>query len=233
MRFSRIRRRLRFALCSLAVVAPRRLRPRILNLVPGYRVHPTSSIGASFLCPNATLIVGPHTRVGHLNVARRVDRLELGAHSQIGHLNSISGVMRGPDDLYATTAAHREPEFVLGERAVVTNRHYFDCADSIRLAEGSVVAGLRSIFLTHGLNLATGELRCDPVRIGRGAMVSTTCVILKGSVLPDCCVLTPLSVLRVAHTEKHRLYSGNPAVPVRSLDPEAGFFRNAMGIPDD
>jgi acetyltransferase-like isoleucine patch superfamily enzyme len=230
MRLPRIRPRLRVALCCLAVVAPRRLRPRILNLVPSFRVHPTSSIGVSFLCPTSTLIIGPHARVGHFNMARQVNRLELGAHSQIGNLNSISGVVQSPGDPYWDTAREREPEFVLGERAAVTNRHYFDCADSIRLGEGCLVAGLRTIILTHGVNIASGEQRCDPVQIGRCCMVSTTCVILKGSVLPDFCVLAPLSVLRTAHTEKHRLYSGNPAVAVHALDPDAGFFRNAMRL---
>jgi hypothetical protein len=224
----------RIALCSIAVLAPRRMRPRILNLVPDYHVDRTSSIGASFLCPSTTLIIGPHVRVGHLTVARRLERLELGAYSQMGNFNLISGVPRGPHDPYIAAAPDREPELVLGERAVVTNRHYFDCADSIRLAEGSVIAGLRTIFITHGLNLATGELRCHPVRIGRCSMVSTACMVLMGSVLPDYCVLTPMSLLRKAHTEKYRLYGGNPAVVVRELDRDAGFFRNAaIGLPED
>lgn len=224
---------LRIAACCIAAAAPRGLRPRILNLVPGFRVHPTSSIGRSFLCPTASLIIGPHARVGHLTLVRNLDRLELGAHSALGNLNFVSGVPRGSGDPYLAAAPDRQPELVLGERAVVTNRHYFDCADSIRLAEGSVIAGLRTVFLTHGLHLATGEQRCDPVRIGRGSMVATTCVILKGSVLPDFCVLTPLSVLRKAHSETHRLYSGNPATVVSELDPGAGYFRNAMGLPEE
>jgi acetyltransferase-like isoleucine patch superfamily enzyme len=84
---------------------------------------------------------------------------------------------------------------------------------------------VRTVILTHGLNVASGEQRCSPVRIGRCSLVNTSCVIVGGSVLPDFSVLAPMSLLRKAHTATHRLYAGNPATPVRDLDPDAGLFR--------
>jgi len=222
---------LRVTLSAVAAFAPRRARPRILSLVPGFRVHPTSSIGCSFLCPSRSLDIGPHTRVGNLTLVRRLDRLEMRAYSGIGNLNTITGWPQGSREPYHATSPDRVPELVLGERAVITNRHYFDCADSVRLDDGSAVTGLRTVVLTHGLSIASGAQGCRPVRVGRCSLVTTTCVILGGSVLPDFCVLTPLSLLREAHTEKYQMYAGNPATAVRQLDPDAGFFRNAMGTP--
>ena len=232
MKLPRVEAALRVTLSAVAAFAPRRARPRILNLAPGFRVHPTSSIGCSFLCPSRTLDIGPHTRVGNFTLVRRLDRLEMRAYSGIGNLNTITGWPRGLGDPYHAASPDRVPELVLGERAVITNRHYFDCADSVRLDDGSVIAGLRTVIFTHGLSIASGAVGCRPVRIGRCSLVLTTCVILGGSVLPDFCVLTPLSLLRNAHSEKYRMYAGNPAAAVRELDPDAGFFRNAMRTPE-
>lgn len=231
MRPRSLQRGLRLAICALATIAPRRLRPRILSLVPGFRVHPTSVIGFSFICPATTLTIGPYARVGHLTVVRNVDTVQLAAHSHIGNLNSISGTPRGSSDAYANTSPDRGSELVLGERAAITNRHYVDCADSVLIGEGSTVGGLRTVIVTHSLHVASGDVRCSPVRIGRGCLINTNCVLIGGSVLPDFCVLAPLSLLRGAHSEPHRLYAGNPAAPVRPLDPEAGLFRNAMTQP--
>ena len=223
---------LRVTLSAVAVFAPRRARPRILSLAPGFRVHPTSSIGCSFLCPSRSLDIGPHTRVGNFTLVRRLDRLEMRAYSGIGNLNTVTGWPQGSRDPYHAASPNRVPELVLGERAVITNRHYVDCADSVRLDDGSALTGLRTVIFTHGLSIASGDVGCRPVRIGRCSLVTTTCVLLGGSVLPDFCVLAPLSLLRKAHTEEYQLYAGNPAAAVRKLDPDAGFFRNAMRNPE-
>lgn len=222
---SAFHRALRSAVCVSAALAPRLLRPWILSLVPGFDVHPTSSIGRSFLCPHTSLSIGPHARVGHLTVARNLDRLELGAYSKIGNLNSISGWPCGVTGDPYTASPDRVSELVLEQRARITNRHYLDCADSVRLEECSLVAGWRTVIITHGIHLASGEQRCSPIRIGRFSMVTTSCVVLGGSVLPAFCVLAPLSLLRKAHTDEYQLYAGNPAAPVRPIDIDSGVFR--------
>ena len=225
MRRSSVRQGSRVAICMLAVLAPKRMRPRILNLVPGFSVDPSSTIGRSFLCPTTSLVIGPHAYVGHLTFASKLDRVEMGPYSRLGNFNSITGWTRSAEDPYAATAPHRGSELVLEERAAITNRHYLDCTASVRLAAGSVVGGLRTVIVSHGLRLATGDLHCDPVYIGRCSLVNTTCVIVGGSVLPDYCVLAPMSLLRERHTQKYALYAGNPASIVRELGSDFGVFR--------
>ena len=216
---------LRLFWCALVMLLPRRLKVLALNLVPGFRVDPTSSIGFSFLCPARKLVLGPNTVVGHLTFCRGLERLELHSGSRIGNLNWLTGSPRGrQDDPFLATSPSRVPELLLAEHAVITHRHYLDCTDSIRIGAGSGILGFRTLVLTHSVELSSAQQGCKPIRIGRYCLVATNSVILGGAVLPDCCALGALSMLRDAHTRQYTLYSGNPASAVRDLDPTDAFF---------
>jgi len=220
---------LRMLWCALVMFVPRRLRPRLLGLLPGFDVHPTSSIGFSFLCPSKTLFLGPGTFIGHLNFCRGLERVELGAHSRIGNLNWITGYpRRAADPIFAAYPA-RVPELVLEEHAAITRSHYVDCTDSIRIGAFATVGGLHSVLLTHSITLQSGRQACRPIRVGRYCLVGTNSVLLGGSVLPDFSALGALSMLRDAHDAPYRLYAGNPARAVRDLDPDANYFHRTTG----
>lgn len=216
--------------CLVVMILPRCLRARALNLVPGFIVHPTSSIGCSFLCPSGSLVLHPHSAVGHLTFCRGVERLELKRGSRLGHLNWISGWPRGrAHDPFALMSPNRIPELVLEEDAVVTHRHYFDCTDAIRIGQGSGVLGIRSLLLTHTVQLSTGLQSCAPISIGCRCLIATNCVVLGGAALPDYCALGALSLLRDSPGSRYTLYAGNPAVFVRPIATDAGFFQRPRG----
>jgi acetyltransferase-like isoleucine patch superfamily enzyme len=57
-------------------------------------------------------------------------------------------------------------------------------------------------------------------------------IVLGGAALPDRSVLAAGAVLNKAHSEAFAVYAGQPAVRVKGLDPEAGYFHRPRGFVD-
>ena len=109
----------------------------------------------------------------------------MGPYALIGQMNWFTDNLAGFEGPVAEGGWGRRPRFDLGELAVVTARHYFDCSDAIEIGERSVVGGLRSQFMTHSFDLDELEQDCAPIRIGPNSFVGTGCLLLGGSGLPE------------------------------------------------
>jgi acetyltransferase-like isoleucine patch superfamily enzyme len=208
----------------LSIVLPWKMRRRILNRLPGVDLHPDSRIGLSIVCPRKSLVLEEGARIGHLNVIRKIDRLHLGTESQIGQLNWISAIRTEGTTIF-DAYPDRRPELVIEARAGITQRHYLDCSDSVRLEEFGLLGGVRSTVLAHHMNPHTGRQGCAPVRIGRYSMASTNCVLLGGAVLPNHSILGAHSLLIDDPGPSYRLYVGSPARPVKEYPPDLAWFR--------
>lgn len=174
------------------------------------------------------LVLGEGARVGHFNVCRGIERLDLGSSATIGRGNWITGTPLG-DDRYFLGYPTRQPQLVLGPHAAVTHRHYLDCTDSVTIGSFATVAGVGSQFWTHGLDVIDCEQSAGPIQIGSYTMVGTRCTVLKGSVLPECAVLAAGSVLSGVMTDRYQMYGGTPAKPLRSISPDAKYFTRSVG----
>lgn len=208
-------------------VLPWSLRRRLLSLVFGYDLAPTSKIGFSIISIRG-LRMESNSRLGHLTLARGLRTLVLEEHAKIGHLNWITGLIAHP--IHFSDNLSRDPCLVLRRHAAVTHRHLIDCTDKVLIGEFSTFAGWRSQILTHGIDIASSRQRSAPVEIGAYCFVGTGSILLKGSKLPDYCVLGAGSVLTNANGETHKIYSGVPAVPVRDIDPASMYFRRETGF---
>jgi len=215
-------------LLALGVVfLPWKLKRWVLRRFWGYRIADGARIGLSYVFPGE-LVMGEGAYIGHFNVAIHLGKLECGAHSVIDRSNWITG--HPPKGAHFTHRTQREPVLVVGEHAAITKSHTIDCTDKIEIGPFATIAGYHSQFITHGINVAEGRQDCKPIRIGAYCLVGTRVTVLGGAALPDRSVLGAGSVLNKAHTEECSVYAGQPAVKVKSLDPEAAYFTRTRGF---
>lgn len=217
-------------LAALAVVLlPWSLKRWVLRRFWGYQIADSARIGLSYVFPHH-LMMGEGARIGHLNVAIHLERLECGAHSIIERSNWITGHALGGGHFGHRT--QRDPALLLGEHAAITKSHIIDCTDRVEIGAFTTIAGYHSQLITHGINVVEGRQDCKPIRIGAYCLVGTRVTVLGGAVLPDRSVLGAGSVLNKAHGEEHAVYAGQPAVKVKDLDSDAAYFHRANGFVD-
>jgi acetyltransferase-like isoleucine patch superfamily enzyme len=215
------------ALRAFSLVLPWGLRRRLLNRAFGFEIDPEARIGLSWTFPRK-LVMGPGSRIGHLTMMRSLEEVRMGPYALIGDMNWITDNLagfEGPVD--AEHIGGRRPCLELGEFAVITARHYFDCSDAIEIGDRTSIGGLRSQFMAHSFDFDEMVQDCAPIRIGRNSFVGTGCLLLGGSALPDNALLAAGSVLVNEQTEQFALYAGSPATKKRQCDPEMGFFHRS------
>jgi serine acetyltransferase len=226
------KRRLHHPLASVLVFVasfalPWSLRRRWLTFWFGYDLHPTSRLGLSLFMPEH-LVMREGARIGHLNVCRRVDRVELGEHIIIGQWNWITGTPLD-DPVFYRDSAGRRAEFVMGAHSTITSRHYIDCADRVSIGEYTSIGGVRSVIFTHGADLVNARQAAKPVSIGAYVLVRTGSTLLPGSSIPDKSVIAAGAVVTGPLEKPLYLYAGLPARPIRELPPDLGYFHRARG----
>lgn len=219
---------MRFLLRLFVVLLPWPLRRHALTAFFGYEIHPTARIGWAWIFPEK-LVLGEGAQIGHFTVAIRLARIELGTHARIGRNNWITGFPRSGSRHFAHRA-DRDPALVVGEHAAITKAHHFDCTDRITIGPFTTVAGYRSQFLTHAIDVVRNRQDCAPIEIGARCFVGTAVVVLAGARLPDRSVLGAMALLNQAHEQPQRLYAGVPARAVKELPADAAYFHRAEGF---
>jgi acetyltransferase-like isoleucine patch superfamily enzyme len=219
-------------LFSLAtILLPWPLRRILLVHVLGYRIDRSAQIGFSLICP-ARLDMGPGSSIGHLTLCKRgVELLKLDEGATVGNLNWITGVpLKGTT--HFKDGKDRHPELIVHDRAAITNRHFIDCTASVSIGRFTIVAGCRSIILSHSIDLVNCRQSSSPISIGEYCFVGAGSVLLPGGVLPDYSVLGANSLLNKVYTEQYFLYAGNPARPVKQLSSEIKYFTRTKAYVD-
>jgi acetyltransferase-like isoleucine patch superfamily enzyme len=212
----------------LVVLLPWCLRRRALAWFYGYRIHPTARIGWSWIFPRE-LVLGEGARIGHLNVAIHLDRVELGRHAVIERGNWITGYPSA-DRRHFFHRSDRAPVFVLGDHGAVTKGHHFDCTDRVEIGAFTIVGGYRSQFLSHSVDFGENRQDAAPIAVGDHCFIGTAVVILGGAKLPPRSVLGAMSLLNHAFGDPGWLYAGSPARPVHALPPDAKYFARDTGF---
>lgn len=219
---------MKFLLRLCVVILPWALRRHALRWCFGYQIHPAARIGWSWIFPEQ-LVMAEGARIGHLNVAIHLARVELGPHSCIDRGNWITGCPRG-GRLHFTHLNDRDPALVLGPHSAVTKRHHLDCTERIEIGAFTIVAGYASQFLTHSIDLRKNRQDARPIIIGAYCFVGTNIVALGGSRLPPRSVLGAKALLNKAHAEPGWVYAGVPARAVAALPEDAAYFRRTTGF---
>lgn len=207
---------------------PWALRRHLLNALPGFNLAAGCRIGFSLVLARQVALA-PGARIGHMNVVKGLDRLELDEQASIGRGNWISAYPKGAGAHFAHLP-DRRPQLVLHAHSALTNRHIVDCTDSVTLGAFCTFGGFRSQVLTHSINVEMGRQHCMPIEFGAYSFVGTGVIVLGGARLPDYSVLGAGAVLSRAFEQTHTLYAGNPAVARKQIPAEAAYFSRPRGF---
>ncbi|MXV17443.1 acyltransferase [Hufsiella ginkgonis] len=205
------------------------LRRRALQRWFGYKIHPGAKIGLAWIFPGK-LEMAEGARIGHFTVAIHLDLVKMERKASLGRGNWITGFPTNGSSPHFKHQPGRQAALFIGEEAAVTKNHHLDCTNRIEIGRFSTVAGYRSQFLTHSINVMGNRQDSAPITIGEYTFVGTNVVVLGGAVLPARSVLGAKSLLNKAYTEEWKLYGGVPAAAVGDISREAKYFARAEGF---
>lgn len=168
----------RLGILLVGVVLPSgHFKNRLLRML-GYSIHATADIRRCILLNVTMLHAGPNSRIGLGSVIRELRLVSLGSSARIGQWNWISSAPN-----IALTPTHGE--LIIGDHSAVTSRHYIDCSGGVEIGPFSTVAGVRSTFITHGIDWRCSEQSSAPIKIGSYCIVSSTVNLTPGTIVPD------------------------------------------------
>jgi acetyltransferase-like isoleucine patch superfamily enzyme len=193
---------------------------RLLNLL-GHDIDPMARIAPIVILGRTHLSVGPRATIGPLNAFRNISTVRIGAACEVGQLNWFTAAPFIVDGSPNPDAA----VFEMGEAASLTNRHYIDAGGGVFLGAYSLVAGVRSTFMTHGVDVVSNTMSTKPIRIGTRSMVASNCQLLPGAVVPDRSVVAMGSTVVTALQGEEQLFTGTPAKAKKTLPPSRFWTR--------
>lgn len=180
----------------------------------GWKISKGAYFGANLVYGLDFCSLGENSSVGNLNVFRNVKELNLKEEALIGNLNWFSS-----EKTLENQSNLRFGEIHLGVGAAITNRHYFDVSGSISLGAFSTIAGIRSTFLTHTIDLKKNVQACQEILIGKFCFLGGDSKFLPGVSIPDYVVIGIGSVvLPKIKIDSLTLVAGNPASVRKDLD---------------
>ena len=210
------------AICLLGLMFfPWRLKRWVYCRVFGFDVSRDAYVGFSYVdVQSMTLRDG--AAIGAFTVIRNLHCLDLGVGAKVGTFNWVFGMCAAGGSFAEET--QRRSSLVLGAGAAVTSRHLLDCIDSIEIGMFTTVAGFRSQFLTHGIDLSKNRQGCAPIKIGSYCFIGTGVIVLKGVCIPDRSVIGAGSVVTRSLESPGYFYAGNPATARRSVSEGDRYF---------
>ena len=220
-------KRLKLAINLSLILFPWGIRRWVFQKLFGFVFEENSYIGRSIVLANK-LVLKKGAVIKSLNFINEIDEIELGPHSQIDSRNWITGLSTKYKHNF-TYDTGRECYLRLAEHARITNLHFLDCTGGISIGKFTTVAGIRSVLLTHGIDLEISRQRSAPLSIGAYCFVGTNCKLLMGAVLPDRSMLAAGAVLATCLSDECYLYGGVPAKPVKALEPGFKYFSRNHG----
>lgn len=216
------------AIVQIAIMPlPWALRRRLLAGLFDFRIHPTARIGFSLVLADR-VEMGDGSVIRTLTMIKGLTELIVEPGGDIGNLNWITGLPAN-DPVFYHGETDRVSALVVGEGASITNRHLLDCTNRITIGRFATIGGFRSQFITHGIDLGPNRQSSLPIEVGDYCFTGTGVILLKGAVLGPRCVLGAGSMLRGQFSEEYKLVSGNPAKPIRDLDPSSIYFHRTQG----
>ncbi len=189
----------------------------------GHRIHSSASVAPNFIVGSTRLELAPNSRIGPFNVLRNLVVLQLGEGAEIGQWNWLSAAPLLIEARHSPSSGR----VTVGAESAITSRHYFDASGGIEIDEFVTVAGARSVFMSHGIDVTDAVLDSAPITIGRYAMVGGSCSFLLGAHVPEYSVVAMGSVVIAGLTEGRSLYAGVPARLKKPVDGK--YFERTSG----
>lgn len=172
----------------------------------------------------AKLIVKDHVRIGHLNIIRGGDEVNLGRYCEIIRMNEINSI---PDPEVVNPI---DPVFILGDGSIVTTGHKIDFTDRVEIGRRVILGGRNSSLWTHN------RQRTQPITIGAHVYLGSEIRMAPGSAVPARCIVGIGAVITAQLEEEGKLIAGVPARTVKELSSEDQFLverKTRSDLPDD
>lgn len=213
----------------IVVILPWPLKKKILKTFYKYQIQDNTHIGLSYIFPKR-LVMEQGASIGHFNVAIHLDYMFLGENTSIARNNWITGFPSGTTSKHFAHQKGRKSELIIGKESAITKGHHIDSTNTITIGNYTTIAGYRSQFLTHSIDIYEGRQDSHPIEIGDYCFISTGVIMLGGSKLPNNSVLAAGAVLNKNYTDEWKLYAGVPAVPRKDLPHDAKYFNRKQGF---
>jgi acetyltransferase-like isoleucine patch superfamily enzyme len=207
-------RKLRIALCALGLPLPSVLKIPFYRFALGWKIGSNVKIGLSIFDAEKVEL-GDNVRIGHLNFSNCASRISVGPGSIILNNNMISG------------GAYAEPGWVntlhIGEKCVITSKHFFDVGGGVSIGNHTTIAGRDSQLWSHTIKFQEGRhsLTPLPLSIGSRTYLGARCTVLFCTI-PDNCLVGAGSVVNksIPPSEDVQVVAGNPATVRRTYPAE-------------
>jgi carbonic anhydrase/acetyltransferase-like protein (isoleucine patch superfamily) len=182
------------------------LKRALLNRL-GHTINEGARIAPVLIVGHSRLTVAEGASIGPFNVIRNVYDFRVGQRAEIGQWNWFSTF---PVLVENSPIAHAG-KFILGDESSVTSRHFFDASGGIVIGRFTTIAGARSVFMTHGIDVESNTLLADTIKVGDYAMVGACTGLVMGSAVPSYCVIAMGSTVIAGLEQERSLYAGTPA----------------------
>lgn len=213
----------------IIIFLPWKIRRIILQKFFKYKIHPNARIGLSYIYPQH-LEMEEGARIGHLNIAIHLDKVIIGQNSTIGRKNWITGFPTKTGSKHFAHQPERQSQLIIGKESAITKNHHIDCTNSIIIGDFVTIAGYYSQLLTHSIDLKENRQNSFPIYIEDYCFVSTKCILLGGSKLPNHSVLAAGAVLNKNFSDSWNLYAGVPAKPIKKIERTEKYFTRTSGF---
>jgi acetyltransferase-like isoleucine patch superfamily enzyme len=158
------------------------------------------------------------------SVFRNLELLRLAESATIGSWNWVTAAaMFAPFD-----AGLGEGSLVVGASTAITSRHYLDCTGGITLGRMTTIAGVRSTWFTHRINLAESVQFSAGTWVGDHCFTASGVQVGPGVTIASDSVVAMGSVVTRSLDQQGRLYGGVPARDLGAAK-NSGYVRRTVG----
>jgi acetyltransferase-like isoleucine patch superfamily enzyme len=193
-------------LLILTILLPQQIKIFLYKKLLNYQIGNNVEIGFSYLDASEVKI-SDNVRIGHFNIIRGIEILELGESSYIGNFNQLFG---GRDRKVGWSS-----QFILGKKVLIMSHHFMDITGNIFIGNQTTIAGRDTHFWSHSLiNSQDGLKRITfNINIGENCYVGARATLV-GCNVPDRSIVGAGSVVtkKFASEDNYILIAGNPAV---------------------
>ena len=208
-------------LIILACVSPWGwLRRKIYNIIPGYRIHATATVGMLTYIDVDEFRVDKDASTGKYNIFSGPISVALGQGARIDNRNIFHAGDWVLEPRFAADGYKRS--LAIGEGCLITTRHFFDVSGAITIGDGAWIAGRGSEFWTHGLSA-----RDRDITIGRLSYVGSGVKFAPGASVGDLNIVALGSVVAARMEGDAKLIGGVPARQIKDILPaiKAGEYK--------
>jgi acetyltransferase-like isoleucine patch superfamily enzyme len=193
----------------LCIFLPQFLKISIYRRLFRWRIGKNVQIGLSYIQANQ-ITLSDNVTIGHFNIIRRLNNLQLGHNSQLGNFNQIfySGALED-------RSTNESAVLNIGDRSVITSHHFIDLDGIVEIGSDTIIGGRDSQIWSHQWiqKGSSFEKTRQKITIGNNVYIGSRTTLLNGCTIPNQSIIGACSVVnkKFQSEDNSLLIAGNPA----------------------